>query len=100
MDLCEVFFISRQRGFHNIEICLDPLCCCIEWKEDKLDIVFCFHRLYCLIDFPFQGYILNCFQGISYMFCEYSGVAEPCFPLKEPPTIPVKRANLSANESQ
>ena len=31
---------------------------------------------------------------------EYSGVAEPCFPLKEPPTIPVKRANLSANESQ
>lgn len=31
---------------------------------------------------------------------EYSGVAEPCFPLKEPPNIPVKRANLSANESQ
>ena len=37
---------------------------------------------------------------ILYPKCEYSGVAEPCFPLKEPPNIPVKRANLSANESQ
>ena len=37
-------------------------------------------------------------QAIS--FVEYSGVAEPCFPLKEPPIIPVMRANLSANESQ
>ena len=35
-----------------------------------------------------------------HMMIEYSGVAEPCFPLKEPPNIPVKRANLSANESQ
>lgn len=31
---------------------------------------------------------------------EYSGVAEPYFPLKEPPIIPVGRANLSANKSQ
>ena len=37
---------------------------------------------------------------IPEMSIEYSGVAEPCFPLKEPPNIPVKRANLSANESQ
>ena len=37
---------------------------------------------------------------LSFENSEYSGVAEPCFPLKEPPNIPVKRANLSANESQ
>lgn len=41
------------------------------------------------------------FKDYDYvMTTEYSGVAEPCFPLKEPPNIPVKRANLSANESQ
>ena len=43
---------------------------------------------------------LNNRQDISLKRIEYSGVAEPCFPLKEPPNIPVKRANLSANESQ
>lgn len=31
---------------------------------------------------------------------EYSGVAEPYFPLKKPPIIPMGRANLSANKSQ
>ncbi len=39
-------------------------------------------------------------KGVTLILFEYSGVAEPCFPLKEPPNIPVKRANLSANESQ
>lgn len=33
-------------------------------------------------------------------YSEYSGVAEPCLPLKEPPIIPVASTLLSVNESQ
>ena len=50
-----------------------------------------------------QDYLIHCIEQRDYVVdgkntrvwkAEYSGVAEPCFPLKEPPTIPVKRANL------